>query len=114
MRKLVKELNGPVGRKMSTLLAGGQIEEEIAKAFQTRWFEPWRAAARQFLKRGVERGEVRKEVDMEVVLDALYGPIYFRLLGGHAPLTTGFADELAEMVMRGLEQAGRVRAKAKL
>ena len=57
------------------------------------------------IHRGVRRGEIRKGVDPELLLDALYGPIYFRLLGGHAPLNTRFADELAELVLSGLEGA---------
>lgn len=103
MRKLVKELNGPLGCKISMLLANGQFDEEMAEAFRTRWIEPRRNEAREVIKRGVERGEIRKDVDPEVMVDALYGPIYFRLLAEHAPLTQRFADELAELVVGGLD-----------
>jgi AcrR family transcriptional regulator len=103
MRKLVKELNGPLGCKISMLLANGQFDEEMAEAFRTRWIEPRRSEAREVIKRGVERGEIRNDVDPEVLVDALYGPIYFRLLAEHAPLTQRFADELAELVVGGLD-----------
>ncbi|MEP7341817.1 MAG: TetR/AcrR family transcriptional regulator [Acidobacteriota bacterium] len=103
MRKLVKELNGPLGCKISMLLANGQFDEEMAEAFRARWIEPRRAEARQVIKRGIERGEIRQKVDADVLVDALYGPVYFRLLGEHAPLTQSFADALVELVMSGLD-----------
>jgi AcrR family transcriptional regulator len=103
MRRFVKELNGPLGCKISMLLGSGQFDEEMAEAFRARWIEPRRKDARMVLKRAVERGEIRKGVDPEVLLDALYGPIYFRLLAGHASLSQRFADELTELVMSGLD-----------
>ena len=103
LRKFVKELQGPLGCKISMLLAKGQFDEEMAQAFRTRWIEPRCAAAKQVIQRGIERGEIRREVNPEVLVDALYGPIYFRLLGEHAPLTPSFADELVNLVMRGLD-----------
>jgi hypothetical protein len=75
----------------------------MAETFRTRWVEPRRDEARQVIVRGIERGEIRKDLDADVLLDALYGPVYFRLLAGHAPLTQGFADALAELVMSGLD-----------
>jgi AcrR family transcriptional regulator len=101
MRALVKELSGPLGRRIAMLLANSQFDEETAEAFRARWIEQRRAEALQVIKRGVERGEIRKDADPEALLDALYGPIYFRLLGGHAPLTPRYADALVDLVMNG-------------
>jgi hypothetical protein len=39
-------------------------------------------------------------------MDLIYGPIYFRLLAGHAPLTPEFADAIAELSLRGLIKPG--------
>jgi AcrR family transcriptional regulator len=103
LRKFVKELNGPLGCKISMLLANGQFDEEMAEAFRTRWIEPRRNEAQAVIRRGIERGEVRREIDPDVLVDALYGPVYFRLLGEHAPLTENFADTLVELVMSGLD-----------
>jgi AcrR family transcriptional regulator len=104
MRALVKALNGPMGRKIALLLANSQLDEEMAEAFRSRWIDARRAEAKEVIKRGVERGELRKDVDAEVMVDALYGPIYFRLLGGHAPLTLKYADALVNLVMSGAAQ----------
>jgi AcrR family transcriptional regulator len=99
IRALVKELSGPMGRKIALLMANSQFDEEMAEAFRLRWIDARREDARQVIARGVARGEIRKDVDAEALIDALYGPVYFRLLGGHAPLTLKFADALVEVVM---------------
>jgi hypothetical protein len=39
-----------------------------------------------------------------MAVDALYGPIYFRLLIGHAPLSPEFADSLVHTLLDGLLQ----------
>lgn len=103
LKKLVKEFNGPLGCKISMLLANGQLDEEMAEAFRVQWIKPRRDEARQVIQRGIKRGEIHQEIDPEVLVDALYGPIYFRLLAGHAPLTPSFAESLTELVMSGLD-----------
>ena len=103
MRKLVRELNGPTGCKIATLLANGQFDKDMAEAFRARWIEQRRAEARDVVKRGIAQGEIRRDVDPDVLVDALYGPIYFRLLSGHAPLTPSFADALTDLVLSGLD-----------
>jgi AcrR family transcriptional regulator len=105
MRALLKELSGPMGRKIALLLANSQLDKEMAEAFRTRWIELRRAEAREVIRRGVERGELRRDIDAEALVDALYGPVYFRLLGGHAPLTSKYADALVELVMSGAAQS---------
>lgn len=102
MRKLVKELNGPVGRSIATLLASAQFDDEMKEAFRERWIEPRRAEMRRIIQQGMERDQIRK-TDPDLLLDALYGPVYFRLLGGHAPLTASFADALTELMLHSLE-----------
>jgi AcrR family transcriptional regulator len=103
LQKFVKELNGTLGCKVAMLLANSQFDEEMAEAFRTRWIEPRRDEMRRVIIEGIKRGEIRQEVDAEVLVDALYGPVYFRLLGEHAPLTQDFADNLTELVMSGLD-----------
>ena len=80
-----------------------EMDDELAEAFRSRWLAVRREEARQIIKRGKARGEIRADIDPEVLLDALYGPLYFRLLIGHAPLTPGYADKLVRLVMSGLD-----------
>lgn len=103
MRGMVKLLNGTEGHTIAKLIGGAQDDAELAEAFRSRWLAVRREEARQIIKRGKGRGEIRAEIDPEVLLDALYGPLYFRLLIGHAPLTPGYADKLVRLVMCGLD-----------
>jgi len=103
LRSVVRVLAGPHGRMITALIAAGQIDPEVNEAYRTRWQSIRRVEARQMLQAGIKRGELRKDTDVELVLDALYGPLYYRLLIKHAPLTPGFADALVDFVFAGLE-----------
>jgi hypothetical protein len=38
-----------------------------------------------------------------VAIDLIYGPLYHRLLHGHAPLDDQFVDDLVDMALRGIQ-----------
>ena len=65
--------------------------------------EPRRAATRHLLQRAMDRGEIPGDTNLEVTLDLLYGPLYHRLLHGHAPLTEHFAEQVIDTVIRGIK-----------
>ena len=103
MRALARVFASKSGRVIATLVAEGNADPEIAKTFRIHWIAKRREETARVLRRGVERGELRHDLDIEVAMDALYGPIYYRLLVGHAPLAEGFTDVLADHVMLGLD-----------
>jgi AcrR family transcriptional regulator len=103
MRRLAQVLASESGSIIAALIAEGQSDPESARSFREHWISRRREESRQALRRGVERGELRPDIDFEVTIDALYGPIYWRLLAGHVPLEEGFVDALVDHVMRGLE-----------
>ncbi len=102
MRRLTEAFGGRIGRTVAALLAEGQADPELADALRSRWLLVRRAEAREILELGIERGELREGLDPEVAVDILYGPIYYRLLVGHAPLDEDFADVLADHIFAGL------------
>lgn len=102
LRLVVREMAGPNGRVLATLLACMQMDASLAEAFRTRWLAVRRAEGRSALERGIERGEIARGTDPDFVLDALYSPLHFRLLAGHGPLTTQFSDQIVELVFDGL------------
>lgn len=63
-----------------------------------------RRVARGIIERGIESGELREEIDPDIVLDILYGPFWYRLLFGRAPLDEAFAHELIEHILRGISK----------
>ncbi len=102
MRRLTEAFGGQIGRTVAALIAEGQADPELAEALRSRWLLVRRAEAREILELGIERGELREDLDLEVAVDVLYGPIYYRLLVGHAPLDEGLADALADQIFAGL------------
>jgi AcrR family transcriptional regulator len=102
MQQLVKVLLSPPGQIIAMLIGGGQTDTELIEAFRENWLMPRRKAASEVFKKGVELGELRSDVDVEIAIDALYSPLFYRLLLRHAPLTQDFVDELVDVVMKGL------------
>jgi AcrR family transcriptional regulator len=102
MRRLIKALGGKMGRTVAALIAEGQADPELTEALRSRWLSVRRAEVKGILEQGMARGELREDLDPEVAVDSLYGPIYYRLLVGHAPLEEDFADALADHVFAGL------------
>ena len=102
MRRLSEAFSGNLGRTVAALIAEGQADPELAEALRSRWLSVRRTEAREILELGIERSELREDLDPEVAVDVLYGPIYYRMLVGHAPLDEDFADTLADHVFAGL------------
>jgi AcrR family transcriptional regulator len=92
----------PYGRVIAGLVAEAQTDPGFAKVYREHFVEPRRANTREILRRGINRGEIPADTNLEVTLDLLYGPIYHRLLHGHAPLTDRFAQQIVDAVITGI------------
>jgi AcrR family transcriptional regulator len=93
---------GKVGRTISAIVAQGQGDKTSLRALLDGYVRPRRDEAKRVLMRGIECGELRKDIDLEIVVDSLYGPIWYRILVPHAPLSAEWAAKLADQVFRGL------------
>lgn len=102
MVRLAEVYRGTTGRIVCELLALGQTDPEILAAFMDGYMLPRREAAKQALRRGIEAGEIRDDVDLDVIVDALYGPIFHRMVQRHRPLDEPFIHQLAALVFAGL------------
>jgi len=92
----------PYGRVIAGLVAQAQTDPGFARLYREHFVEPRRAATRQLLLRAIDRGEIPAVTNLDVTLDLLYGPIYHRLLHGHAPLTDRFAQQVIDAVIIGI------------
>jgi AcrR family transcriptional regulator len=92
----------PYGRVVAALLMEGQTDPAFSAEYQRRMVEPRRDQARAIFGQAVERGELPADAKIEVAIDLLYGPLYHRLLHGHAPLDDQFVDDIVDMALRGL------------
>lgn len=102
MRALTQVFAGKHGRIIVSLVAAGHSDPEIAATFRARWTAKRRDEVRSVLSQGVENGELREDLDLDAAMDALYGPIYYRLLVGHAPLDEAFVNTLVDHVIKGI------------
>ena len=99
-RPWLRQLNRkPYARVVAGLVAEAQTNPEFGELYRKRFVQPRRDATRELLVRARDRGEIAADSNLEVALDLLYGPIYHRLLHGHAPLTERFALQVIDCVI---------------
>ena len=92
----------PEGTVFSQLLAATVTDEGGAAYFRAWFLAGRRTAIATLWQRGVERGDVRPGVGSDTVVDLLFGPLVYRLLTGHLPLTDEAAAALADAALHGL------------
>ncbi|CAH2400325.1 TetR/AcrR family transcriptional regulator [Mesorhizobium escarrei] len=105
MKLLSRAYRGQQGRIMRPLLGRAQTDDRLLEAVKMRWVEPRRQIAREIVRRGIANGELRPGLDPDVVLDALYGPIYHRLLVPYvnSDIPDAYIEAVIETVFGGLE-----------
>ena len=89
----------PAGRSVAAMVAAAQSETELAKAFRNEFIARNRDAARLLLERSIEEKLIERPSDIDLALDLIFGPLFYRLLMGHAPITRGFVDQLIDAVI---------------
>lgn len=92
----------PYARVIAALLTEAQTDPAFAAEYQQRVVQPRREQARMIFRRAIERGEIPAGTKIEVALDLLYGPLYHRLLHGHAPLNDRYVGDVVDLVLAGL------------
>ena len=95
----------PYGRVFAALLTEAQTDPDFAAEYRRRVLEPRRDQARAIFRRAIDRGEIAPDTKIEVALDILYGPLYHRLLNGHAPLNDRFVQDVIDMALGGIRPA---------
>jgi AcrR family transcriptional regulator len=95
----------PYARVIAALLTEVHTDPAFAHEYHKRVVEPRRAQARTVLQRAVDRGEIPADTNIEVALDLLYGPLYHRLLHGHAPLNDRFVKDVVDTALHGIQPA---------
>lgn len=98
LHALADAFAAPAGRSVAAMVAASQAETELAKAFNVEFIARNRDATRALLERCVEEQLIEPPADMELALDLIFGPLFFRLLMGHAPITRGFVDQLLKTI----------------
>lgn len=102
MRRLTEVFATRRGRQIAVALAAADPDSEMTRAFRSQVILKSRAGGRAVLERAIAGGELAAPADMETLLDMIYGPLVFRVLLGHAPLSDGMAEAVVSMALAGL------------
>lgn len=93
------------GRQITQMMAAAEPDSELSKAFRNQIILKCREDGRVILERAQSMGLVRMSVDLDLALDLIYGPIFYRLLAGHAKLSEQTGRTIVAMVMEGIKES---------
>lgn len=99
LQRVVGRFATTAGRQSAVLMASADADSELSKAFRNQIILKSREEGRNILQRGMAKGEIRTDIPIETLLDMIYGPIFYRLLAGHAPLHDTFAEEIINLTL---------------
>lgn len=102
LRTVIRLFNSPTGQIVREMLAEAQTDAAIADEFRERFWQPRRDLSHARLERGIELGQIRDDLDHEIVLDAIYGPLWTRLVIGHLPLSSAHASKITAAIWPGI------------
>ena len=92
----------PRGATFAQLLAACVDDEAGAAYFREYFLAGRHRVIAQLWQRALDRGEADPAIELPEVIDILAGPLIFRRLAGHHPLTDGAARKIAHAVLYGL------------
>lgn len=92
----LKRGSAPIVR---SLMAEAQFDPRFAKDFRRRFIALRRRAGAAIIERAIERGELPRRADVEFLTDLVFGPMWYRLLNGHAPLDRRFKTQVVTAVV---------------
>ena len=98
VRHLIREFDGLFGKVMGELIAEGQSDPAVLEDMHERHIRERRAASVADVERGIRSGEFAPGTNPALVVDAIIGPIYYRMLL-RLPLTRQYGDELVDFVL---------------
>lgn len=102
MRILAQALAGTNGEVLASIIGGGRDDPQILAMCMGMATGPRRERGRACFRRGIASGEFRADVNMESALDALFLPIFVRVLLKLGPSSDEWVDELARTVLSGV------------
>ncbi|CAA9251876.1 MAG: hypothetical protein AVDCRST_MAG41-1940 [uncultured Corynebacteriales bacterium] len=95
-----------IGPRLVMLAAAASRDPLLSRVFQQRVFTPNRMLSTRRFAAAVEAGQLRADLDLDTAVDLAFGPLWFRLLLGTAPVTGEYAAAVADLVLAGLRPNG--------
>jgi AcrR family transcriptional regulator len=99
LRYMIRLFRGArTGPMIAAVLAEAQHDPELAAETEERVQAPRRASAKRILEDGIARGELRADLDCDEVLDVIYGPLYYRFLISHKPMSSPYVQAVLDYI----------------
>ncbi|MDE1987499.1 MAG: TetR/AcrR family transcriptional regulator [Alphaproteobacteria bacterium] len=95
-----KWMRSESGRVMARIIGGIQGDEELRRSYLAKFYAPRRQSQRRLVEEAIAAGELKPGTNPELLIDALFGPLFFRWINGHAPVDQAFADAVANAALR--------------
>jgi len=102
LRDAAGALNGLTGKLLTALLGEAQHDPEVSAELLEGLFRPRRAATARVIRRAQEKGAIRSDVQPDIAADLLFGPLFYRMLVRHDPVTRAFMMQVFRYAMDGL------------
>lgn len=102
MKDLAKVYRGRTGEILAEMIGFSQGDREMREALFAGYLKPRREAAKAVLQRGIDQGEFLSGLDLETLVDALYGPLIYRMLTGFPPIDNHFVNQTRLAVFDGI------------
>ena len=107
MRRLIVQINGLFGKVMADLIAEGQSDPAVLGELYEGHIRVRRASTVADIERGKASGELIAATNAELLVDAIFGPVYYRLLLRLGNLTEQYGNDLIDQALQGLRKTGR-------
>lgn len=93
-------------RIMARLITGIYGERKLQNEFRERFLLPRRRLQEQVIEEAIARGDLAQNTDVDLLIDALYGPLFYRWLLGHADADEEFAEALVDRLFQAFAGLG--------
>ncbi len=113
VRHLIGQCNGLFGKVVADLIAEGQGDSAILGDLYESHIRLRRASTAADIERGIASGEFVAGTDPELLMDAIFSPVYLRLLLRHPALTEEYGMRVIDQALLGRRTAGRSPGRGK-
>jgi len=96
-----------IGPHIAGLVGEAQTNAALANQLDERLVQPARTALHERLTAAQRDGQIRPDIDIDVTADALFAPIWFRLLVTRDHISETYADAVVDAVITERRQPAR-------
>lgn len=102
INKVAALYHGQAGRILCEVIALGQSEPDVLTSLETEYLDRRREQIRNVLDRAIAQKEIRPDIDKDVVIEALYAPIFGKMLMKLRRFNREYINAHFDLIMRAI------------